>query len=212
MQQQKQCNKQHQKQSEHFTPLIKTLSISVAIGVVGRLMPHVPNVTPFTALSLLVGAKLQHRRLVALLTMIVALITSDVLLAYIYGYPVFSLWTIFTYSSFLVITLCGRKLATAGTEATAKCTTTANWKTLPCWISAMSLGYWLWTNFGVWLTSNLYAKSFAGLLSCYVAALPFLRNAVIGDLVWGIVIFGAFSLVTTAQRRQQSRQQLKSCI
>ena len=44
------------------------------------------------------------------------------------------------------------------------------------------------SNFGVWLTGiNLagvpYAKTFAGLLECYAAGLPFLRGTMLGDWV-----------------------------
>jgi hypothetical protein len=47
-----------------------------------------------------------------------------------------------------------------------------------------SFGFWLWTNLGVWLLSGLYPKTTAGFFECYIAALPFLRNGLLGDIVW----------------------------
>jgi hypothetical protein len=36
----------------------------------------------------------------------------------------------------------------------------------------------------------MYAPDAAGLLKCYVAALPFLKNSIMGDLFWTAVLFG----------------------
>ena len=161
---------------------LQVVVMCVVVGVVGRIMPHLPNVTPLTSLSLFASAKLQ--RVIAILTLLATFVISDALLAMFYGYPVFSLWTIFVYSGFVIITVCGRFLAQRLT-----------WTTFPMWIGFTSLFYWLWTNCGVWLTSGLYSKNFAGLLTCYAVALPFLRNALIGDLIWGAVIFGVFAFI-----------------
>ena len=50
------------------------------------------------------------------------------------------------------------------------------------------LFFFVVSNLGVWLTGiNLagvpYAKTFSGLVECYVAGLPFLRGTMLGD--WG---------------------------
>jgi hypothetical protein len=57
-----------------------------------------------------------------------------------------------------------------------------------------SVGFWLWTNFGIWLTGDhgMYALSASGLAACYTNALPFLRNALVGDLAWGFLFFASF--------------------
>lgn len=55
-----------------------------------------------------------------------------------------------------------------------------------------SFAFWLWSNFGVWLMAGIYAPTWDGFIACYVAAIPFLRNAMIGDLVWTGVLFYSF--------------------
>ena len=50
-----------------------------------------------------------------------------------------------------------------------------------------SLIFFLTSNFGVWLLSNWYPKSFAGLVMCYEAALPFFRNTLLSTLLFGLV-------------------------
>jgi uncharacterized protein DUF6580 len=44
----------------------------------------------------------------------------------------------------------------------------------------------------VWAFSGMYAHDLHGLMHCYVAALPFLQNTVIGDLSWTTLLFGAW--------------------
>lgn len=48
--------------------------------------------------------------------------------------------------------------------------------------------FFLISNFGVWL--HWYPQTIQGLLTCYTLALPFYRNTLIGDLVfgWGWVV------------------------
>jgi len=157
------------------------MAMAMFVGIVGRLIPHVPNVTPLLGLSLFSGANLARWQ--AWLTLIITLAVSDIFLALIYGYPIFSFWSLFTYSGFIAVMFLG---AYGGKVF-------SRWRSL-LYVTAASLGFWLWTNFGVWLTSNLYVKTLSGLMQCYVMALPFLRNEIIGDLVWSVVFFGLFAL------------------
>jgi len=152
----------------------------VFFAVLGRLIPHLPNVTPMTSLSLFAGSKLS-RLATSVTAILLALLISDIALAFLFGYPIFSYWTIFTYTGFVGVTLVGTRIKNL------------SYKNLPLWLVGSTFGYWLWTNFGVWLTSDMYTKTFAGLINCYLMALPFLRSALLGDLIWGMVIFGAFA-------------------
>ncbi len=45
-----------------------------------------------------------------------------------------------------------------------------------------NLFFYFWTNFGVWLLDSwgMYSKDIHGLISCYVNALPFLKNQLTG--------------------------------
>ena len=54
--------------------------------------------------------------------------------------------------------------------------------------------FFIVTNFGVWLVGNLYPKTLAGLAGCYVAAIPFFRNTLAGNVVYTLVLFGGFAL------------------
>jgi hypothetical protein len=54
-----------------------------------------------------------------------------------------------------------------------------------------SLLFFLVSNFGVWVGSGMYPMTFEGLLQCFVAAIPFFRNTLLGDFFYIAVLFGA---------------------
>ena len=50
------------------------------------------------------------------------------------------------------------------------------------------------TNFGVWLIGGLYPRAWAGLVDCFVAAIPFFRNTLMSDLLYSALLFGGLAL------------------
>jgi hypothetical protein len=160
----------------------------IFVGVVGRLIPHLPDMTPLTNLSLFAGAK--FRRSHALITTFLSLFISDLFLSYFFHFSLWGYWSFFTYSGFLGITLLGKYLGKYP----------KNFFTLG-FVLMSSFGFWLWTNFGVWLEGQLYPETLSGLGSCYMAALPFLRNAILGDLLWMGVIFGIVNVALVSEAK-----------
>lgn len=53
---------------------------------------------------------------------------------------------------------------------------------------AASLLFFVITNFGVWISGELYPRTAEGLSQCYIMALPFLKNQVAGDLFFTAAI------------------------
>ena len=58
-----------------------------------------------------------------------------------------------------------------------------------------SVSFFVITNFGVWALGTLYPKTPAGLLSSYIAAIPFFQYSLIGDLFFVGLMFGVYELV-----------------
>ena len=58
--------------------------------------------------------------------------------------------------------------------------------------------FFLVSNFSVWISASevTYAKSFAGLMICYEAGLPFFRNSLIATLVFLPVILFSYNYIT----------------
>jgi Family of unknown function (DUF6580) len=162
-------------------PLVACL---LTLDVVARLLPHPPNVTPLAASALFAGMILRSR-LVALTTPVAAMVLGDLILG-TYDWRVAGV----VYVSLTLPAIAGmwgRSLRTPR---------------LPLLLVPLALAssvtFFVTTNFAVWAFSGMYANDLAGLLHCYVAALPFLRNGVMGDLFWTAVLFGGWCLTTNA--------------
>lgn len=59
---------------------------------------------------------------------------------------------------------------------------------------ASTLVFYLSTNLAHWWLTSDYPHTVGGLVSCYIAALPFFRWMPLGDVAWSLAIFGALSL------------------
>jgi len=52
----------------------------------------------------------------------------------------------------------------------------------------------------------MYPHNFAGLASCYVAAVPFFQNTVAGDLFYAALLFGGFTIAEKLVPRLRAGQ------
>lgn len=142
----------------------------IVIAAVIRLFPHIPNVTPITAMALFSGVYFTDKKY-AFIIPLLAMFLSDIFLG-------FSMITLFVYAAFILVGYIG--------IASKK----MNIKT----ILISSLSFFIITNFGVWLIG--YPKTFNGLLECYTLAIPFFRNSLIGDFFFAGVMYFAFEFVS----------------
>jgi len=55
--------------------------------------------------------------------------------------------------------------------------------------------FFLVSNLGVWVSTEMYAKSWTGLIDCYAAGVPFFRYTLSGDLIYSGISFGVFELL-----------------
>jgi hypothetical protein len=140
-----------------------------------RLVPHPPNFSPIDAMALFSGAYLGRRSL-AFVAPLGALLLSDTLLGFYPGME-------FQYLSVALIVLLGSSVLARKTALRVGGAAVAS-----------SILFFAITNFGTWLTSGMYPHSLAGLQACYVAAIPFFRNTIAGDLFYAAVLFGGFAL------------------
>jgi hypothetical protein len=156
---------------------ILLVTLLVTWGVLTRTILHVgPNVEFITSISLISGFLFHEKRL-AILVPLLAMFISD---TYLGNTGIF----IFTWSGFLFPVLLGMLLTKFN----------FNLKKLPGWLKLgfltlngaiiSTLFFFVWTNFGHWLTTNMYTKDLNGLTQCYVNALPFLRNQLAGNLIF----------------------------
>lgn len=171
----------------------------VAIGVVGRWGQPDWCVTPLAAVSLLAGYALPVAAAVAV--PLLAMGITDLALAPYDGWAV----PLAVYAAMAVPALLGRLLRRPLASHAAGVARLASVAAAP------SVGFFVATNFAVWATGSLYARTPAGLAECYAAAAPFFRRMLTGDLAWTAVVFavaaaaGAFTLRGAAGEVQRDR-------
>ncbi len=64
-----------------------------------------------------------------------------------------------------------------------------------------SILFFILTNFAVWTFSQWYPHNIQGLIECYMMAVPFFKNTLLGDLFYASVIFGCYEIL--AQPREK---------
>jgi|ERR1700730_2301508 hypothetical protein len=155
--------------------LVLLISI-ILLAALSRLIPHPPNMASVTAVALFGGAYFSDRRL-AFLIPLAALFLSDLVLGFYNHMEV-------VYSSFALIVCIGFWLQ-------------KNRSTLHIAGAALtsSVLFFLLTNFGVWAFDSPYPRTLDGLITCYVAAIPFFTKTLQGDMLYTIILFGGFTLL-----------------
>lgn len=158
--------------------LIKDYLFSFAIIIVGifsRIIPHMPNFSPEIIFAMYLGVQLN--KLWTCIAVFLMVFLSDTILSFQYGYHIIGSWSFFTYSALIIIGLIG----------TGRWVKSSGAKFLIGGL-VLTSGYWGWTNFGVWLLSDMYPHNLNGISSCYLLALPFLKTSLESSLIWVLVI------------------------
>ncbi|HVA62391.1 MAG TPA: DUF6580 family putative transport protein [Terriglobales bacterium] len=166
------------------------LIILFVLGAVGmRFLPHAWNFTPVIAMLLLAGCYMKARQL---WLPIAALVASDfVLNLFVYHAPG-GLDQFFTWAAYLVVLALALVALKGKVRVPALLGTTVASSTL----------FFLISNFGVWIGSQLYPHTWSGLATCYLMGVPFFRNAALGDMLY---VGAFFSLYAWLQHRQWAR-------
>jgi hypothetical protein len=180
------------------------LGLTVVV-VFGRLIPHAPNFAPVAAAALF-GSFLLRSRPLAMAPILMGLTISDFFL------PGHGDWRMmaFVYGALCLPALWGPALRRTIRPAGSRARRRPMLATFHLAASAAlaSLSFFLLTNFGTWAFSGWYAPTARGLIECYVAALPFLRYTLAGDLAFSGMFFGAYVLGIrlSGLRRPATRQ------
>jgi len=153
--------------------MLAYLFVFVAIAV--RFMPHPWMFTPVAASLLFFGAKGSRRQLWIPFVLFAA--TDVVLTKFVYSL-IFSWDHFVTFAWYAAILWLG---------------TTLRGRTTPLRVVgaavASSVSFFVLSNFAVWACWNMYPNTLAGLMMSYTAALPFFRNAAMGDLLFTAAMF-----------------------
>ncbi len=179
-------------QAKRFLVLVGLIVGAMILSIVARSLPHIPNFAPIAAIALFSGAYFLQRKWAFAITFL-ALFASDFALQIQYwmgtrDFAGFYPNMIFVYGAIAMVLGIGFLLKNK--------------------VSALnvlggaiggSVLFYIVSNFGVWLLGTMYSKSFAGLIECYVAGIPFYRGTILGDVIYSAILFGAFELILQAK-------------
>ncbi len=175
------------RQKSLFSTGPMALMLMILAVALTRLIPHPPNFSPVEAMALFGGAYFAKRSWAIALPLI-ALFISDLALSLMMGGVYFEY---FVSAGFLMIyaTIAILSVLGFGLRGKVSATRVASFSVIS------SIIFFLVTNFGVWLGSAMYPQTTSGLISAYIAGLPFLQNGLLGTLFYSALLFGSFELL-----------------
>jgi len=147
----------------------------IILVILSRLLPHPMGFTPVGALGLFAGAYVMNRR--AWLIPIVVLLISDLFIGFYNPIIMLSVYASFALSAVLGRYVLSNKRSILRVGASA-------------FGSATIL--FVLSNFTLWTTGLYYPMTLEGLTLCFVRAIPFYGNSLMGDLLYAAVLFGAY--------------------
>jgi hypothetical protein len=176
-----------EKENLFYRTVLALVIIFVAAAV--RIAPHPWNFAPVGAMALFSGAAVRDRRL-AFFFPLCSLFAGDIFVG-------FHKLMFVVYASFLVSVAIGLWLRDRRSPLRITIATLLG-----------AIQFFLVTNFAVWQFLGGFPHTASGLVSCYVAGIPFFWNTLAGDAFYAALFFGGFAL---AERlfpafRERSRQ------
>lgn len=164
----------------HVSKLTLVACGLLVLGILLRIMPHTANFAPVGAIALFAGAVLSKR--MAIILPLSLMIVSDLIIGLHSD-------ILFTWGGFALVGIYGMLLRHRNPA-------------LQVAVGAVgsALIFFVVSNFGVWLSGDMYARTWQGFVECYTMALPFLRPTFLGDLAYAMIFFNAYVLAANTLR------------
>jgi len=156
-------NKLNENMKNYFLPISLILIISLS-----RIIPHPYNFTPLIAVGIFSGFYFRQF-IIGLFVTIFAMFIGDLYLG-------FHNTMIFTYIALIVPVALGIFIK--------------HFKFIEVVFTGLisSIGFFLITNFGAWLTLDMYEKNLSGLINSYILAIPFFHNTLISTFLYLLLL------------------------
>ena len=138
---------------------------ALAVLLFAKLFPQAPNFSPAIALCLLSGWIFKEKSY-AILLPLTAIIMTDLFMGY--SSPLLYV----AYAAICMAPKVYKKFSAFHGFIT---------------VVNGSFLFFLISNFGVWISTGMYAKTGAGLYQCYLMAMPFFRNTFSSTLIYGVL-------------------------
>ena len=132
------------------------------IGVLMRIIPFAPNFTPLLSIALL-SALYTKNKYFAILPILIMLISD-----FFIGNHITAIWVYVSLLSIFILGYFMNKIS---------------YVSILSYSILSSILFFIISNFGVWITGG-YSYDFNGLITCYIAAVPFYKNTLISTLFY----------------------------
>jgi hypothetical protein len=176
------------------TELQVSLVLTVLVVLTRTVLHVAPNVEFVTAAGVSAGLLFKDKR-IAVGTVLISLLLSDLIIGN-------SVIFVFTWSGFMFAPVIS--WLASGKIKSGRVSRLAIYGTISGIIS--TLFFFLWTNLGVVLTTNMYSKDVAGVMHSYLNALPFLRNQLAGNIfIVPVVILGVYTWLRFEEQLNPAR-------
>ncbi len=187
------------------TVVLILMIVIVALGRIltaGRALSPLANFTPIGAMALFGGCYFNTKWKAYLVPLGILLLSDVILMQTVYkehsnGF-LYQGWS-WIYASFALMVTIGNFIK----KVTIKSVLLA--------AVAAALTHWIVSDFGVWLgggtditTGQPYTRDAHGLMMCYYLAIPYMKNMLIGNVLYGALLFGGFELLQNRYPRLQS--------
>ena len=156
-----------------------------AMRLVSFYIPVLSNFTPMGVLAIFGGAYFADKWKAALLS-VITLFATDIFINYLYTskliiwYSNSALWL---YASLIIMIFIGSLIKKVNVT-----------NVLLASLASVAV-HWLLTDIEPWLNSSYYDKGLIGYGESLLMAIPFERNMLLADAVFGGILFGGFELV-----------------
>jgi hypothetical protein len=169
-----------------------TISLLVAVIVIGRAIPHWPNFAPVAAVGLFAGF-LFRKKWLALAVPMIGMGISDLLFGGLYDWNIM----IFVYAGLSLPALLGSWVNQTSDENKSRFRNFIAKTTRVATVAgSASLFFFIVSNLAVWFFDPMYAVNLKGLVACFAMAIPFFKFTLAGDLFFSMVLFGGFGLAS----------------
>ena len=163
-----------QVQTSRFLVLSLLVLLAAATRALPLLLPNIWNFTAVGALAIFAGSQIQNKAL-AFVIPVAAMLVSDIFIGIDPMRPV-------VYAGFIAMVACGLLIRNK-----------VNVTNIGLASIAGALLFFLITNFAYFY--SFYPHNAQGIIQSYIAGLPFLRNMLVADVIYGTLLFGSFYLL-----------------
>jgi len=159
--------------------------------------PLLSNFTPMGAFAIFGGAYFTDKWKAALLP-VICLFVTDIFINYLYTNQIvwFNTSALWLYASLVIMVLIGSLIKKANITSV-----------LLASLASVAV-HWLLTDIEPWLYSSYYAKGLVGYGESLLMAIPFERNMLLADAVFGAVLFGGYEFIKSKRTISIAKKQL----